>query len=501
MPRDARLVDARSGPIDLQARLRGADDNRPTWTPPTMSLKVSSNFATAADPATLRLSEVISALSFALDLVEGQPEGHAVRSCLLGMRLAREVGVPREDLRDLFYALLLKDVGCSSNSAKVCYLFEADDRVAKQELKTTDWSSMLRSVGYIARNVAPAGSLWQKTMGFLRVARAGTSKAKELVNIRCERGATIVRELGLSEATAEAIYALDEHWDGNGHPHNLRGTGIPLAARIIGLAQTFEVFCAKFGNAMAYEVSRQRCNTWFDPDLVAALRCIETDEEFWRDYNVSDPRIALPKYEPEDRVLHADEARLDRTASAFAKVIDAKSPWTYCHSEGVAEVACGIAKVMGLMPAQVREIRRAGLLHDIGKLGISNLILDKPSKLNPEEMAQVRKHPAYTRSILDKVGAFRSFADLAAAHHERLDGKGYHRGIDAGGLSTAARILCVADMYEALAAKRPYRQDLTHGEVFGILNKNKRTGLCPQVLAALTTFLDQSGITPVRIAA
>lgn len=449
----------------------------------------------------VRLSEVLAALSFALDLVEGQPEGHAVRSCLLGMRLAREIGFPDDELSSLFYALLLKDIGCSSNSAKVCYLFEADERVAKSELKTVDWSYVRRSIGYIARNAAPNGSLLQRAVAFCRIAKGGQKVAKELVQCRCERGASIVRELGLPEETALAIYALDEHWDGSGHPHNLRAEQIPLSSRILGIAQTVEVFVGKHGRQAAFDMARARSCAWFDPQLVKALQSIRDDSDFWNDYAQADPRKALSRYEPAEHVLRVNDDGLDKIAAAFAQVIDAKSPWTYRHSAGVSEISVGIAGVLGMHEPQIREIRRAALLHDVGKLGISNLILDKPGKLTPEELQTMRRHPIYTQSILQRVEAFRSFADLAAAHHERLDGQGYHLGLTAPQLSTAARILCVADMYEALAAHRPYRQDLSHDEVTTILKKNEGTGLCPVVLSALYAFLNQSGFKPINLAA
>ena len=182
-------------------------------------------------------------------------------------------------------------------------------------------------------------------------------------------------------------------------------------------------------------------------------------------------------------------------------MIDAKSPWTYKHSEGVSKIAAGIAATIGMDAAEVRRIRRAGLLHDVGKLGVSNLILDKPGKLDADELAEMRKHTAYTLRILEQVAGFRDLADLAASHHERLDGKGYHRGLSGDQLGTATRILVVSDMYEALAAKRPYRQDLTEEEVMTILSKNAGPGICPEIFAALKTYLNGGGYVPNKIAA
>ncbi len=449
----------------------------------------------------IRTSEVIAALSYALDLTEGQPEGHAARSCLLGMRIARELKLGAADSSALFYALLLKDLGCSTNSSKVCYLFGADEHDAKRNLKTVDWTNTAKSVGYLARNVAPGGSLLDKAGRIMKLALAGQTGAKELVNLRCERGAKIAHDLQMPPATSAAIRALDEHWDGHGHPDNLKGEEIPLLGRILGLAQTLEVFASGFGVDAAYEMAEQRRGGWFDPALVDTLNGFRNDQQFWATFAGENPKQAVTSLEPQDRMMTADDDTLDRIAFGFAQVIDAKSPWTYKHSEGVSKIAAGIASVMGMDADEIRTIRRAGLLHDVGKLGVSNLILDKPGKLDADELAEMRKHPGYTFRILEQVAGFRHLADLAASHHERLDGKGYHRGLSADQLNTPARILVVADMYEALAAKRPYRQDLTEEEVMTILTKNSGAGICPEVFAALKVYVAQSGFVPLKVAA
>jgi HD-GYP domain-containing protein (c-di-GMP phosphodiesterase class II) len=452
-------------------------------------------------PVQIKVSEVIGALSYALDITEGQPAGHAARSCMLGMRIARELRLGSEESSALFYGLLLKDLGCSSNASKMCYLFGSDDRIAKRDVKTVDWTRVSRSVGYIVRHVSPQGSVFRRAVKFTQVALGGVKRAKELVHLRCERGAKIARQMQLPEQTANAIRALDEHWDGQGHPDGLEGEQIPRLARILGLAQTAEVFLREHGLQAAIEMARDRRGTWFEPRLVDIFVKMEHDTAFWAEFNAGDPRQRIASFEPEDQVLTADPVILDRIAEGFAQVIDAKSPWTFRHSEGVAEISVGVANVLGFNPSQCRYIRRAALLHDVGKLGISNLILDKPGKLTPEELTEMRKHPRYTYEILTQVAGFGDLANLAASHHERLDGKGYHRGLCAGQLSTPDRILAVADMYEALAAKRPYRQDLAPEEVMSILTKNSGAGICPEVFAALKTWLDQNQYRPIQLAA
>ena len=453
------------------------------------------------DTTSVRLSEVISAMSYALDIVEGQPEGHAVRSCLLGMRLAEEINLPAAQRSALFYALLLKDLGCASNSAKICYLFGADDHNVKQDFKTTDWPNMLESAKYVMRNVAPNGSLWDKLRYFVRLAATSKDTGRQLVKIRCERGALIARNLQLPEETVQAIRNLDEHWNGQGHPDNLKKKEIPLLARILGICQTFEVYFKRDGLKVAMDIAQERSGTWFDPSLVKAMRSMEKDGAFWIQMHDDVPRRYLNAYEPEDQVMTADDKMLDRIASAFGQVIDAKSPWTACHSQGVSDISVGIATELGMTPHEVRRIKRAGLLHDVGKLGVSNTILDKPGKLTDEEFDRLKLHPAQTLRILERVKCFSDFASIAASHHERLDGKGYYRGLDASQLCTSARILTVADIYEALSAQRPYRKDLTQAEVHEIIGKGLGKATDPRVYDALCSFLNRTGYKTTSLAA
>ncbi len=449
----------------------------------------------------LRLSEVVSALSYALDITEGQPEGHAVRTCMIGMRIAKEIYLSPKQRSALFYALILKDLGCSSNASKVCYLFNADDRIAKRDLKTTHWTRFSCKLRYLLRNAAPGAGLGSRMASIAHLARHGESVARELVEIRCDRGATIARNLMMPEQTARAIRSLDEHWNGLGHPSGLSGEDIPTLARILGLAQTVEVFHRRDGLEAALAMAKSRSGTWFDPQLVKALHSTRNDSLFWARLHAPDPLHEALTFEPEEKRLQATDDSLDRIAVGFSQVIDAKSPWTFRHSEGVADISVGIAQVLGFNQQDLRLLRRAALLHDIGKLGISNLILDKPGKLDPAELAQMRKHPIYTRQILERVGGFREIAGMAAAHHERLDGKGYDRGLDASHLPMQVRILSVADMFEALAAKRPYRQDLADEQVMDIIAKNTGTALDPTCVEALKTFLAKSHYEPVQIAA
>jgi putative nucleotidyltransferase with HDIG domain len=446
---------------------------------------------TAGTPR-VRLSQVISAMSYVLDMTEGQPTGHAVRSCIIGMRVASEIKLPADKLSALFYALLLKDSGCSSNAGRICSLFGADDLTVKRNFKTVDWSRFSPSMRYVANNVSPQSSPTQRALRMMKLAFEGQKAAREVVQIRCERGEQIARMLDLPEETARAIRSLDEHWDGRGHPEGLKGKDIPLLARILGLAQTVEVFFTTYGLGAAFEMMEERRGTWFDPALVDAFLPARNDRAFWDRLKYDDLQKQIVKLEPEDCILMADDARLDRIAEAFAKVVDAKSPWTSRHSETVAEMAVGIGEIFSMSRSDLRKLRRAALLHDIGKLGVSNLILDKAGPLTEAERDEMRGHTEKTREILARVNCFSEVADLAASHHERLDGTGYPRGLKGDEISTAVRILTVADAYDALTTDRPYRRATTAKAALEVMREDVGTTLCRRAFTGLELFLKKN---------
>lgn len=433
----------------------------------------------------IRLSEIISALSYALDLTEGQPVGHAVRSCLLGMKLADQLGLSSLEKSQLYYAILLKDTGCSSNAARVYQIFGTDDHRTKRDLKTTDWTRTIEGLKYVRRNAAIGQSLFQRAHRIVTIAAGGSKDAAELVQTRCDRGAIIARTLGFSEATASAIYSLDEHWNGRGHPEGLKGEKIPLFARILSLCQTLEVFASSVNRTVAFQVIQERSGRWFDPELVRAAKSLENDHTIWDNWETDKARALLMALEPAGDKLLADEAHVSKVCEGFAAVIDAKSPWTHHHSQGVTAAATGIAGEMGLSAKTITMIRQAALLHDIGKLSISNAILDKPGKLTAEEFSVVRRHPVFTQRIVEKVKSFHELAYVASSHHEKLDGSGYFRSLDGNDLSIPARILAVADIYDALSANRPYRPAMPPEKVFQIIARESPGALCPDCVEGL----------------
>lgn len=450
-----------------------------------------SNLERNEPPSSILMSEIISALSYALDLTDGQPLGHSVRACMMGMRLAQQIGMSQGEQADLYYALLLKDAGCSSNASRLFHILNADEIRAKADVKTTDWTRVgWESLHYALTHVATGMPFLQRMQRLFEVAATRQQDSCALVTIRCERGSYIARQLGFSNSVSEGIYNLDEHWNGRGYPDGLRKQEIPLFSRIANLAQTLDVFWTAYGPEAALDAAKKRSGRWFDPDLVKAATSLANSGALWKGLNDPDLVRKISFLEPEFRRMKATDQSIDKICMAFAEVIDAKSPFTYRHSTGVAEAAVEIGQWFGMNTASLKQLRRAALLHDIGKLSVPNSILEKPAKLTVEEWNVIRAHPYYTCEILKKIPGFERLSLDAAAHHERLDGSGYWRGLHGEHLSRYARILAVADIFDALHAKRPYRDAMPLDRVFQLLREDAPHALdlpCVEALIATKT--------------
>ncbi|MBY0494949.1 MAG: HD domain-containing protein [Cyanobacteria bacterium] len=438
--------------------------------------------------STLPMSAVLSGLSAALDITEGHPRGHAARTCLISMRMADALRLPPDEQSDLFYATLLKDAGCSSNAARVFQMFGGpDEHATKRAVWLRDWRKLDQKVRYAFEWVEPEGDFLARVAQFLKLAAIGPGGERELFEIRCARSAAIARALGMSDATAQAVQSMDEHWDGGGHPAGLRGDRIPLAARIIGLAQVVEIFWGIAGPERALAMAAERRGRWFDPELVDCLQSVSSPA-LWSTLETGDLNGAVTAAEPEERAIEATEERLDQIATAFAWVIDAKSSFTFEHSDRVSALAVGAAEQLGFTSTELTRLKRAALLHDIGKLAVPNAILDKPGKLTDAEWAIVKQHPANTLHVLQQVPVFRELAGDAANHHERVDGKGYHRGLTGDQMSATAKVLAVADVADALMSARPYRGPLSLDQVCGLLTEGRGTQFWPDAVDAMVSL-------------
>jgi len=244
------------------------------------------------------------------------------------------------------------------------------------------------------------------------------------------------------------------------------------------------VFHAQHGPAAALAEIRRRSGVWFDPELVAILDSIASPA-FWAMLVSDDLAAAVVQLEPQSLVRLVDEDYLDAIAQGFAQVVDAKSPFTSGHSDRVALFADLIAEEVGMGEARRRWLRRAALLHDIGKLGVPNVVLDKPGKLDEREWAAIRRHPALGEDILSRVAVFQDVAVIAGAHHERLDGKGYPRGIGGDDIGFETRIVTVADIFDALTADRPYRERIPVSKALAMMSEWVGSQLDPMCFSAL----------------
>ena len=442
------------------------------------------------------LAQLLTSLSYALDLTSGQPMGHAQRSCLIGMRLAAQIGMSDDDQAILYHALLLKDAGCSSNAARMAEIFGCDDIGAKRMSKITDWSNVIEAAKYVAAHALPEKSLLTRAKRILYVSTHQEESSSSLMEARCSRGAQVALAIGLGEKAADCIRHLDEHWDGRGGPSHVKGDAIPIMGRIACLAQTLEVFAKTFDVQTAYEILRKRSGKWFDPVLVQAACAFEHDSDLWNDV-FYDTRYALLTLNVRANVEIASSSRIDSICDAFAQIVDAKSPFTAEHSFRVRDYAVQIGEALGFSGARLTTLRRAALLHDLGKLAVSNTILDKPGKPTDDEWACIRKHPYYTQQILADVPGFERLNEIASAHHERLDGKGYFQGLNGENLDLDMRILAVADVFDALSAKRPYRGALPMREVFGILDKDAGRALDAECIDVLRGIYADIELTPM----
>lgn len=432
---------------------------------------------------TVQLAELVSALSYALDLTEGQPAGHNIRACWIGMHVGRMLQMGAAELSDLYYTILLKDVGCSSNAARVCQLYVTDDLAFKGRAKLLDHSAP-QFLRFLIANAGMKQPVAERFRTIVETALRTGEITRELTETRCHRGAEIARRMRFSDAVAMGIVDLDEKWNGKGLPEHKRGEDISLLARIALLSQVVDVFYMSEGADKAMAEVRRRSGTWFDPRVVDAFSAVAS-REFWAALADPDLRQRVIELETVRASRPVDEDYLDDIAAAFGAVIDAKTPFTGGHSDRVAVFADLIAEGMYLSPQRRRQLRRAALLHDVGKLGVSNTILEKNGKLTAEEWAEVRRHPVLGELILSRVAAFSDLADVAAAHHERLDGTGYPRALTSREISLDARIVAVADVFDALTADRPYRAAMTVDTALRILDEESGTALDPRCVTAL----------------
>lgn len=438
----------------------------------------------------LHLSELVGGLSHALDLAGGHPAGHALRCCWIGMQVAREADVPEAALGDVYYTLLLNGLGVSANAARIHTQFRSDDLAFQRDFDARD-DGLLLHARFLFAHEGRGFGLGDRLTRFLGAVRTRDADLGDFVRTRSERGAEIARQMQFSDAVANGLASLDERWDGRGRPTGRAGSDIPIGSRIALLARIAEAFRVRGDAASALAEVRRRDGSWFDPRLVAALERAAQAPGFWELLAAPDLDASVYALAPGGAVA-VDEDRLDAIALGFGRVVDAKSPYTRGHSVRVAAYSDAVARELGVSVERRRWLHRGALLHDLGKLGVSNTVLDKPDKLDPAEWEASKLHVSLSEAVLSGIGPFAELARMAGAHHERLDGTGYPRGLKADAISLETRIITATDIFDALTAMRPYRDRMSIDRTLEIMGRSVGTTLDPSCFTALERIARES---------
>lgn len=441
------------------------------------------------DKEAIKLSELLGALSYALDLTDGQPIGHCVRTTWIAMAIGKSLGLPDTQMWELYYTALLKDLGCSSNAARICELFLSDDMSFKKGYKALD-SSYMKLFRFVASQTGQKTSFLERVRAIANAVQNQSAIEDDLIQTRCNRGSEIAASLRFPPGVCDGIFSLDEHWDGTGRPDRLTGTSIPVYSQIVLLAQVVDIIHSSAGRKAAVAEIRERSGNWFDPRLVKHFMKVARAESLWQILKQDDIADEVYALAPGRDAILVDEDYLDDIARAFAQIIDSKSPFTSGHSRRVALYSEMIAQEMNYSAERRRRLGRAALLHDIGKLGVSNLILDKNGKLDDEEWVQMKAHAVWSERILARVSVLRDIAVIGGAHHERLDGKGYPKGLSGEEIEIDTRIVSVADVFDALTADRPYRAAMPVDKALDIMRRDVGLAFDPVCFKALERVVE-----------
>jgi HD-GYP domain-containing protein (c-di-GMP phosphodiesterase class II) len=419
-----------------------------------------------AGSARVRLAEPVAALSLATDLGMGQPLEQALRTCLLAVAAGSALGLDGPTHSDTYYFALLRFVGCTSDAHEQAALVGGDEIAYYAGVAPAVMGEMSEYLAFLVRRFSADAPPLTRARNVGRVLADGTGGAKRSLAIHCEVARMLASRMGLPPRIADCFAYAFERWDGKGLPGELAGDAIPLPARIVAPARDVELFHRLGGWDAAADVLRRRRGKAYDP--TAADVFLTHGKRWLAEFAGDSVWEAALAAEPAPWV-RVDDARLDLVLEALAAFADLKSPFTRGHSLGVAALAEGAARHAGMEEGEAAVVRRAALVHDLGRTGVPNGIWDKPGSLTRAEWERVRLHPYLTERVLSHSAALAPLAALAGAHHERLDGSGYHRGSPAAMLPPAARMLAAADAYQAMTEERPYRPAFTPGDAAGEL--------------------------------
>jgi HD-GYP domain-containing protein (c-di-GMP phosphodiesterase class II) len=404
----------------------------------------------------LRQAEIVAALSLATDLGTGQPLERALRTCLLAFRLGEQLGLTADELRTVYYVALLRFVGCTADAQHLADIF-GDELVAQARVSTVELlpiPMLITILRYAGQGYPLSERLQRITYGLTN----GIARTREAEVAHCEVSQNIARRLSLSDEVGLALGQIYERWDGRGMPAALKGEALSKAIRLVHIAQDAEVFCRIDDMDTAVNIVRKRSGGFYDPAMVACF--VQHSVRLLTELNSDSIWDTVLQIEPAPQSC-LNETQIDTAMRAIADFIDLRSVYLHGHSTAVGELAFNAASRSGLSGEDAITLRRAGYVHDLGRVAISLTIWDKPGKLNNAEVDRVRLYPYYTERILARSLYLAPLGTLAALHRERLDGSGYHRGLPAPLLSASARILAAADVYRSKVEPRAYRAMIT----------------------------------------
>jgi HD-GYP domain-containing protein (c-di-GMP phosphodiesterase class II) len=419
----------------------------------------------------VRLAELVAALSLATDLGLGQPQQHIIRQTLIALRVAELEGMSEQERAAIFYVSLLAWVGCVADAHEMGNWFGDDMKVRSDSylVDLTGVPMMRFMLGHVGSGSSPIRRL---TM-IGKFLAGGSKEVRASMTSHCEASGDLSLRLGLGPEVRDPLQQAFERWDGKGSPAQLVGNQIAPIMRIVQIANDVEMLHRLGGVDAASEMLRSRRGTEFDPRLVDGF-CAHAADLLASLDELDGWDTLIGGHDPLEREL--TEPELDVALEAFADYADVKSPYRLGHSRGVAQLAATAAGTVGLPRNDVFLVQRAGMVHDVGTIGVSASILDKPGRLTGAERERIRTHPYLTARTFSKPAALGAIGQLAALHHERMDGSGYPSGLSADGLPMTARVIAAADVYHALLEPRPHRNALPPEQARDVLTAEVTSG-------------------------
>jgi HD-GYP domain-containing protein (c-di-GMP phosphodiesterase class II) len=412
---------------------------------------------TAPGPLPRRV-EVLAGLSVAIDLGLGQPAEHMLRSAVVACGLSDRLGLTREQKATVYYSTLLMWIGCHADSQEYARWF-GDDIAVRRDAYLVDWSGM-PYLRFLLGNVARGEPMGQRVRVMATLMRDARGQLATLIHSHCTSAAALARHIGLGPDVERTLTHTFERYDGGGLPAGASGEEIPIEMRVAQLADVAEVHHRMYGVEGAVAMARSRRGGHLDPAVVDAFT---TDAESLFPAPGDDPWDRALSIAP-DGETRLDEPRLDALLTAIGDFVDLKCPFALGHSRNVAVLAEAAALELGLSAGDAAVVRRAGHVHDVGRIGVSNQVWSKPAELTGAEWERVRMHPYLTDRVLTRITGLSQVAAVARAHHEHLDGSGYPLGLAGTTLGRPERLLATAVAYQSALEPRPYREPLSPGD-------------------------------------